>query len=91
MLDTKRLNCYDNLKFMPFGKNFFFFMPFGNYATWELTKILSIGLRCFSDGAKFASFLPVIKNNNSCKMYNLHKVRISEKFLNKKNDCKVFY
>ena len=85
MLDTKRLNCYDNLKFMPFGKSFFF-MAFGNYATWELTKILSIGFRCFSDGAKFASFLLVIKNNNSSKMYNLHKVRIIEKFLNKKND-----
>ena len=35
-VDAKRLNCNDNLKFMPFGISFVF-MPFGNNAIREVT------------------------------------------------------
>ena len=35
-IDRKRFNHNENLKFMPFGKKFTF-MPFGNYAIWEVT------------------------------------------------------
>ena len=36
-IDRNRLNYNENLKFMPFGKSFHF-MPFGNYAIWEVTS-----------------------------------------------------
>ena len=37
-IDRKRSNYNENLKFMSFGKKITF-MPFGNYAIWEVTYL----------------------------------------------------
>ena len=44
-IDRKRLNYNENLKCMAFGKSFIF-MPFGNYAIWEVTYIYLICSTC---------------------------------------------
>ena len=62
-IDRKRLNYNENSKFKPFGKSFHF-MPFGNYAIWEVTTVTTS--LCFSLLMK--------------KFYNFFKIKWQLKF-----------